>query len=162
MNPKDGKRQSRRTKTEAQLINLLLEALPPSFIVEELQRHIRVQGMPDAIIRVTTPAKHEFEFVAEINPAKQLNRIEDSIARLHRFAAETRTGMRSTLPLYIAPMIPPETCELLKSNGVNYLDFAGNCYINIEGEYNRAASVPLSRRALLTRLHNSGKRQRYE
>lgn len=75
----------------------------------------------DFIIEIFTEYK-KVELFADIKSRGEKRFIIEYAGRVKSFIDNSRC-------MIIAPYISPDSAELLKENGVNYMDLSGNCYV---------------------------------
>lgn len=90
----------------------------------------------DIVIEVSTEYR-DVELFVDIKPRGEKRFIIEYINRVKSFIDSSRC-------MLIAPYISPDSAELLKENGINYMDLSGNCYlvadmiyISVEGKSNQ-------------------------
>jgi hypothetical protein len=90
------------------------------------EHHPKDSGV-DGILEVTTPRGRRRLFVEEKASHLSQGLVSDLIAR---------RGSRVTTPLILfAPYVSPEMGALLVSHGINFVDRAGNCHLELGGTY---------------------------
>jgi hypothetical protein len=81
----------------------------------------------DAMLELTTPRGHRRLSVEEKGSHLSQALVSDLIAR---------ASSRITMPLILfAPYVSPEMAALLVSHGINFVDRAGNCHLDLGGRY---------------------------
>jgi hypothetical protein len=97
-------------------------------------RNAALQAGPDrsgtregALLELTTPRGRRRLAVEEKGSHLGQALVRDVIAR---------ASSRATVPLIVfAPYVSPEMAALLASHGINFVDRAGNCHLDLGGEY---------------------------
>jgi hypothetical protein len=100
----------------------------------------------DALVKITT-ARGDAQFVAEI---KAVDRF--------RTPAQVKSQLRhyTELPLLVAPFVSRETAELCRSLRLNFIDTAGNAYVEAPGLYIYVTGQPRPTHTKVPRLRASG------
>ena len=90
----------------------------------------------DVVIEISTEYR-DVELFVNIKPRGEKRFIIEYINRVKSFIDSSRC-------MLIAPYISPDSAELLKNSGLNYMDLSGNCYvaadmiyISVEGKSNQ-------------------------
>ncbi len=113
------------TRTQPYLENLL--SLPFLRKAHLKPEHRQKGSQGDAMLELTTPRGRRQLRVEEKGSHLSQALVSDLIAR---------ASSRTTLPLILfAPYVSPEMGALLVSRGINFVDRAGNCHLDLGGSY---------------------------
>lgn len=83
--------------------------------------------LSDFVIRITTEYS-EIKLNAEIKMRGEKRFVYDYVDHVNKFANEA-------INIFIAPYVSEESAELLKANGINYMDLSGNCFVAVDVIY---------------------------
>lgn len=118
-----------------------LEAVPAISVIINQEVSLSPDKRPDFVAEVKL-GDTCVTVAAEVKKSGEPLYARNAIVQLKSYCQSQPTAVG----LFIAPYISPETAKLCRSNGVGYLDLAGNChlafrgiYIHIEGKPNPAA-----------------------
>jgi len=113
------------TRTSPYLENLL--SLPFLSKASLKPEHREKGSQSDAMLELTTPRGRRRLLVEEKGSHLSQALVSDLIAR---------ASSRATTPLILfAPYVSPEMGALLASRGINFVDRAGNCHLDLGGRY---------------------------
>ena len=83
--------------------------------------------VPDFIIKIVTEYS-EIIINAEVRMRGEKRFVYDYVERVNNLASKTPN-------IFIAPYVSEESAELLKANGINYMDLSGNCFVTVDAIY---------------------------
>jgi hypothetical protein len=124
------KTSSQQTATDERAEQLLWDALKEIPFVQILkveQRIISDPGKPEIVARIKV-AERERLILAEVQPNGQVRLVREAIARILKY----RETYADAYGLVIAPEITAQAVRICRQEGIGYLDFSGNSYLNFD------------------------------
>jgi hypothetical protein len=105
------------------------------------QRIIPEPGRPEIVARIKINDR-ERVILAEVKPNGQSRLIREAIGEILKY----RETYADAYGLVIAPCVTSQAAKICKQEGIGYLDFSGNCYLNFDfvfvSKAGRTASIP--------------------
>src|SRR5580765_2829300 len=124
------KTSSQQTATDERAEQLLWDALKEIPFVQILkveQRIISDPGKPEIVARIKV-AERERIILAEVQPNGQVRLVREAIGEILKY----RDTYADAYGLVIAPTITPQSARICRQEGIGYLDFQGNGYLNFD------------------------------
>ena len=121
---------SHQTATDERFEQLLWDCLKEIPFVQMLkveQRIITDPGKPEIIARLKV-GERERVILAEVKPNGQVRLIREAIGEILKY----RETYADAYGLVIAPNITPQAARICRQEGIGYLDFSGNGYLNFD------------------------------
>src|SRR5439155_8168483 len=110
-----------------QLVWDCLKEIPFVQILKVEQRIILDPGKPEIVARIKV-ADRERLLLAEVKPNGQTRVVRDAIGEILKY----RETYAEAYGLVIAPSMTPQSARICRQEGIGYLDFAGNGYLNFD------------------------------
>jgi hypothetical protein len=124
------KTNSQQTATDERAEQLLWDALkeiPFLQVLKVEQRIISDPGKPEIVARIKV-ADRERLILAEVQPNGQVRLVREAIAQILKY----RETYADAYGLVITPNITPQAVRICRQEGIGYLDFSGNSYLNFD------------------------------
>lgn len=109
-----------------------LPSLLPALKVVKIEVDKKISGQTfDLALKVKTQSRHEWILVCEIKEPLQPRIARGASAQIR----ERLANVNKVYPVMITTFLGERTREVLKKEGVGYLDLAGNCYLEFNNVY---------------------------
>src|SRR5437016_4546755 len=121
---------SQKTATDERAEQLLwdcLKEIPFVQILKVEQRIISDPGKPEIVARIKV-AERERLILAEVQSNGQVRLVREAIGAILKY----RETYADAYGLVIAPNITPQSAQICRQEGIGYLDFCGNGYLNFD------------------------------
>src|SRR5260221_4027078 len=110
-----------------QLLWNCLKEIPFVQVVKVEQRIIADPGKPEIVARIKV-ADRERMILAEVQPNGQVRLVREAIGQILKY----RDTYADAYGLVIAPNVTPQSARICRQEGIGYLDFQGNGYLNFD------------------------------
>jgi hypothetical protein len=110
-----------------QLLWDCLKEVPFLQVSKVEQRLIPAPGRPEIVARVKI-GDTEKVILAEVKPNGQPRLVREAVADVSQY----RVNYADAYGIVMAPFITPEGARVCRAEGVGYIDFAGNCFLNFD------------------------------
>ena len=124
-----------------QLLWDCLKEIPFAQMVKVEQRIITDPGRPDIVARIKLGEREKL-ILAEVKQNGQTRLIREAITDILKY----RDTYADAYGLVIAPVLSPGAAKVCKQEGIGYLDFSGNAYLNFDSVFisktGRSLAVP--------------------
>jgi hypothetical protein len=126
-NKKTSTPQSATDERAEQLLWDCLKEIPFVQILKVEQRIIVDPGKPEILARIKV-GERERVILAEVKPNGQVRLVREAIGEILKY----RETYADAYGLVIAPNITPQAARICRQEGIGYLDFSGNGYLNFD------------------------------
>src|ERR1043166_7514581 len=126
-NKKTSTPQSATDERAEQLLWDCLKEIPFVQILKVEQRIIVDPGKPEILARIKV-GERERVILAEVKPNGQVRLVREAIGEILKY----RETYADAYGLVIVPSITPQAVRICRQEGIGYLDFSGNGYLNFD------------------------------
>lgn len=113
----------------------ILKELPrflPTLKVGKIEANKKLSGYVfDLVFKIRTQDRKEWLLICEIKELLQPRIAREASIKLK----ESLTGLNKVYPILITTFLGDRTREILKKEGIGYLDLAGNCFLKFNNVY---------------------------
>jgi len=127
MSKKNVSPQNATDERAEQILWDCLKEIPFVQILKVEQRIIPDPDKPEIVARIKV-AEREILILAEVKPNGQLRLVREAIAKILSY----RQTYADAYGLIIAPYIAAQAARICRQEGIGYLDFSGNAYLNFD------------------------------
>ena len=110
-----------------QLLWDCLKEIPFLQVSKVEQRLLTTPGRPEIVARVKVGDTEKL-ILAEVKPNGQPRLVREAVADVSQY----RVNYADAYGIVMAPFITPEGARICRAEGVGYIDFAGNCFLNFD------------------------------